>query len=134
MRANGDSKRYRNLSDLGIPKLYYLIGEVGRIIGVEAHVLRYWETEFKELAPNKNNAGKRTYRKSDIAMALRIRELLYNDRYTIEGARLRLKSYTFDDDSEVNSVADMYLQTYHRLEEIRHELLELKKMLVKEEE
>jgi DNA-binding transcriptional MerR regulator len=71
-------------------KLYYRIGEVCEIVGVEAHVLRYWETEFPRLAPPKNKSGQRTYRPKDIELLLRIRKLLYEDGFTIAGARKQL--------------------------------------------
>jgi DNA-binding transcriptional MerR regulator len=73
-------------------KLYYKIGEVCEILGVEAHVLRYWETEFPSLSPPKNKAGQRTYRPKDIEQLLEIRRLLYEEGYTIAGARKRLSS------------------------------------------
>ena len=74
-----------------IPKrLYYRIGDVCRIIGVEPHVLRYWETEFPSLAPPKNKAGQRTYRPKDIEQLLAIRKLLYQEGFTIAGARRQL--------------------------------------------
>jgi len=71
-------------------KLFFKIGEVCDITGVQAHVLRYWESEFPMLAPQKNRAGQRTYRKRDVEMALRIKELLYEDQYTIAGAKKKL--------------------------------------------
>jgi DNA-binding transcriptional MerR regulator len=71
-------------------KLFFKIGEVCELLGVQAHVLRYWESEFPMLAPQKNRAGQRVYRKRDVEMALRIRELLYEDQYTIAGAKKRL--------------------------------------------
>jgi DNA-binding transcriptional MerR regulator len=73
-------------------KLFFKIGEVCDITGVQAHVLRYWESEFPMLAPQKNRAGQRTYRKRDVEMALRIKELLYEDQYTIAGAKKKLAS------------------------------------------
>jgi DNA-binding transcriptional MerR regulator len=71
-------------------KLFFKIGEVCELAGVQAHVLRYWETEFTMLAPQKNRAGQRVYRKRDVEIALRIKELLYEDQYTIAGAKKRL--------------------------------------------
>ncbi|MFN2530413.1 MAG: MerR family transcriptional regulator [Pyrinomonadaceae bacterium] len=71
-------------------KLFFKIGEVCGLAGVQAHVLRYWESEFPMLAPQKNRAGQRVYRKRDVEMALRIKELLYEDQYTIAGAKKRL--------------------------------------------
>ncbi len=73
-------------------KLFFKIGEVCEIAGVQAHVLRYWETEFPMLAPQKNRAGQRTYRRRDVEMALRIKELLYDEQYTIAGAKKKLVS------------------------------------------
>ena len=71
-------------------KLFFKIGEVCELAGVQAHVLRYWESEFPMLAPQKNRAGQRVYRKRDVEVALRIKELLYEDQYTIAGAKKRL--------------------------------------------
>ena len=71
-------------------KLFFKIGEVCELAGVQAHVLRYWESEFSMLAPQKNRAGQRVYRKRDVEIALRIKELLYEDQYTIAGAKKRL--------------------------------------------
>lgn len=71
-------------------KLFFKIGEVCELAGVQAHVLRYWESEFPMLAPQKNRAGQRVYRKRDVEIALRIKELLYEDQYTIAGAKKRL--------------------------------------------
>ena len=82
-----------NRAAIAIPeKLFFKIGEVCELTGVQAHVLRYWESEFPMLAPQKNRAGQRVYRKRDVEMALRIRELLYDDQYTIAGAKKKLAS------------------------------------------
>ena len=71
----------------GIKKLYYAIGEVSNMTGLEAHVLRYWETEFEQLKPRKNRAGRRIYTVEDIAVVERIQHLLRVEKYTIDGAR-----------------------------------------------
>jgi DNA-binding transcriptional MerR regulator len=82
-----------NQAAVSIPeKLFFKIGEVCDITGIQAHVLRYWESEFPMLAPQKNRAGQRTYRKRDVEMVLRIKELLYEDQYTIAGAKKKLTS------------------------------------------
>jgi DNA-binding transcriptional MerR regulator len=73
-------------------KLYYKIGEVCEIVGVEAHVLRFWETEFPALSPPKSKSGQRTYRPKDIELLLQIRKLLYEDGFTIAGARKKLSA------------------------------------------
>ncbi len=76
---------------IAIPdKLFFKIGEVCELVGVQAHVLRYWETEFPMLQPQKNRAGQRTYRRKDVEMALRIKALLYDERFTIAGAKRKL--------------------------------------------
>ena len=71
----------------GIRKLYYSISEVAEHTGLEAHVLRYWETEFEQLRPKKNRAGNRVYTERDIDTVERIQHLLREEKYTIEGAR-----------------------------------------------
>lgn len=73
-------------------KLFFKIGEVCEIVGVQPHVLRYWETEFPMLAPQKNRSGQRTYRQRDVEIALRIKELLYDELYTIAGAKKKLQA------------------------------------------
>ena len=70
-----------------IKKLYYSIGEVSEMVGLKSYVLRYWETEFKQLSPPKNRAGNRTYRQKDIDLILKIKDLLHGKKFTIEGAR-----------------------------------------------
>jgi DNA-binding transcriptional MerR regulator len=99
-------------------KLFFKIGEVCELAGVQAHVLRYWESEFPMLAPQKNRAGQRVYRKRDVEMALRIKELLYEDQYTIAGAKKRLnnelrgggklKVVGVDDEGQVESAPAEY--------------------------
>ena len=72
-------------------KIFFKIGEVCDIVDVQAHVLRYWETEFPMLSPQKNRSGQRSYRRRDVEIALRIKELLYDDLYTIAGAKKKLQ-------------------------------------------
>jgi len=72
-------------------KLYFSISEVAEMTSVKPHVLRYWESEFPELRPKKNRAGNRSYREKDIRTVMTIRDLLYQEGYTIAGARNRLK-------------------------------------------
>jgi DNA-binding transcriptional MerR regulator len=72
-------------------KLYYRIGEVSRITGIKPYVLRYWESEFRWMSPQKSRSKQRLYRKKDIDVILLIKQLLYEERYTIAGARQRLK-------------------------------------------
>jgi DNA-binding transcriptional MerR regulator len=71
-------------------KLYFRIGEVAGLLAVEPYVLRYWETEFPSLAPKKSGTGHRLYRRKDVELLLKIKHLLYDKRYTIEGARQSL--------------------------------------------
>ncbi len=72
-------------------KLFYKIGEVSRIVGIEPYVLRYWETEFPFLKPRKNKSGQRVYIKKDLEMIAQIKKMLYQERYTIEGVRKRFE-------------------------------------------
>lgn len=71
-------------------KLFFRIGEVCDLIKVQPHVLRYWETEFPMLTPQKNRAGQRVYRRKDVEMVFRIRDLLYEEKFTIAGAKKKL--------------------------------------------
>lgn len=84
----------RKAEQLGAPqataipdKLYFRIGDVAKLCGVETYVLRFWETEFPQLRPNKSGTGQRLYRKRDVELALRVRQLLHDEGYTIAGAR-----------------------------------------------
>jgi DNA-binding transcriptional MerR regulator len=73
-------------------KLYFKIGEVAELLGVEPYVLRYWETEFSLLSPKKSGTGHRLYRRKDVELLLRIKHLLYEKKFTIEGARIALQA------------------------------------------
>jgi DNA-binding transcriptional MerR regulator len=84
------------MRDLSIKKLYYSISEVSKITDIEQYVLRYWETEFEELSPQKNRAGNRIYTNKDIRLILYIKELLREKKYTIEGAKKILENYEQD--------------------------------------
>ena len=72
-------------------KLYYRIGEVAGIVGVEPHVLRYWETEFRSIRPQKSARGQRIYSRRDVETLLKVKDLLYAHRFTIAGARRKLR-------------------------------------------
>lgn len=73
-------------------RLYFRIGEVSRLVGVKPYVLRYWEREFPALAPKKSSSGQRLYRRRDVELLLEIKRLLYEKRFTVEGARKQLAS------------------------------------------
>ena len=73
-------------------KLYFRIGEVSRLAGIKPYVLRFWETEFSSLGPKKSGKGHRLYRRKDVELVLEIKRLLYEKRYTIEGARKYLEA------------------------------------------
>ncbi len=72
-------------------KLFFRIGEVSQLVGVEAYVLRYWESEFPGLSPRKSSSGQRMFRRKDVELLLRIKHLLYGQKFTIEGARKALQ-------------------------------------------
>jgi DNA-binding transcriptional MerR regulator len=87
----GISGSVRLMRTTTIPdRLFFRIGEVCKIVGVETYVLRFWESEFPELAPQKSKAGHRVYRRKDVEMVLKIKDLLYNRGFTIAGARKQL--------------------------------------------
>jgi DNA-binding transcriptional MerR regulator len=82
----------------GIPdRPYFKIGEAARICAVKPYVLRYWETEFRSLRPQKTKSQQRLYRRKDVELLLRIRHLLYEERFTIEGARSQLRDLGHDE-------------------------------------
>jgi DNA-binding transcriptional MerR regulator len=84
------------MKDLQIKKLYYSISEVSRMLGLEQYVLRYWETEFEQLRPQKNRAGNRIYTEKDIDIIRLIKKLTREDRYTIPGARQVLNTMSLE--------------------------------------
>ncbi|MBF0491360.1 MAG: MerR family transcriptional regulator [Deltaproteobacteria bacterium] len=72
-------------------KLYFKIGEVAKLVGVKPYVLRYWETEFPEIRPGKSQTNQRLYKRKEVETVFKIKELLYKEKFTISGARKRLK-------------------------------------------
>lgn len=97
-------------------KIYFKIGEVCELVGVQAHVLRYWETEFPMLSPQKNKSGQRSYRRRDVEIALRVKQLLYNEMFTIAGARKKLQSEARDGSRTRPGVPAPSAQTLDRVE------------------
>ncbi|MCL5744840.1 MAG: MerR family transcriptional regulator [Acidobacteria bacterium] len=111
-------------------KLYFRIGEVSELLGVEAYVLRFWETEFPSLAPKKSRSGHRLYRRKDVELLLRIRHLLYEKRFTIEGARQFLQSEGKNSDRKRPAArTQQELFPEEPLTDIRRELAEILKIL-----
>ncbi|KAF0185149.1 MAG: transcription regulator protein [Nitrospirae bacterium] len=92
-RARSSSETLRLFPE----KLFYKIGEVSALVGVESYVLRYWESEFPSLRPRKSRSGQRIYTKKDIDLILLIRRLLYEERYTIDGVRRKLGGMLHDE-------------------------------------
>ncbi|MFA7420344.1 MAG: MerR family transcriptional regulator [Melioribacteraceae bacterium] len=84
------------MKDFGLKKLYYSISEVSRLTSLEQYILRYWETEFEQLKPGKNRAGNRIYTNKDIKLILQIKQLLREEKYTIEGAKKILEELNFE--------------------------------------
>jgi DNA-binding transcriptional MerR regulator len=111
-------------------KLYFKIGEVSELLGVEAYVLRYWESEFSVLSPKKSGTGHRLYRRKDVELLLRIKHLLYDKRFTIEGARQSLQSEAKAPKvSRAPKRVQAELFTVDPLPDIRRELEEILKLL-----
>jgi len=88
------------MKSIGIKKLYYSISEVAKLTDLEQYVLRYWESEFEQLKPQKNRAGNRVYTNKDIKLILFIKKLLREERYTIEGAKNVLQEWQSDESGE----------------------------------
>ncbi len=111
-------------------KLYFRIGEVARLCEVPAYVLRFWESEFPQLKPNKGGTGQRLYRRRDVEMALRVKTLLYDEGYTIPGARQFLKSETRSKGPSLLPGIDEP-QDVQKLKRLRKEMQDLLAMLSK---
>ncbi len=113
-----------------IQKLYYSIRDVSDITDMKQHVLRYWESEFPELKPAKNRAGNRIYRSRDIKIIFLIKKLLYEEKFTIEGARAKIRDL-LKDESKIDEIAlfEPNKEVKDLLQSIREDLLELQKMI-----
>lgn len=110
-------------------KLYFKIGEVSSITGVEPYILRYWESEFKLVKPYRTKSNQRLYRKKDVEAVLKIKKMLYEDKFTIAGAKRKLKDPTTD---EKQLSLDFSQQKYQELiKDIKQELKDLRQILVK---
>jgi DNA-binding transcriptional MerR regulator len=106
-------------------KFYFKIGEVSDLAGVPAYVLRFWETEFKQIKPKRTDAGQRLYRKQDVILVLQIKQLLYDRRFTIAGARQHLK-HKFNRDDELKRTSTPILSD---IAEIRAELIRIRDLI-----
>ena len=122
-RAASNAKKSYPIPD----KLYFKIGEVAEITGVKPYVLRYWESEFKMVSPSKSRSRQRLYRKTDVELIFRIKELLYEERYTINGARKKLKEMGYGkitqpelqfEKGEGHSVLDQVIQELKEIQKI----------------
>ena len=105
-------------------KLYFKIGEVARIVGVKPYVLRYWETEFRVLRPGKTRSKHRLYRRRDVETLIKIKTLLHDQRFTIEGARKQLRA-----EIEASSTEWPNTEQLRELGQIRDRLIDLRKTL-----
>ena len=113
-----------------IKKLYYSIGDVSEITSLKQYVLRYWETEFPHLKPNKNSAGNRIYRQNDIDNLVKIKKLLHEEKFTIKGAKQYLKSHkngTKQVQRSVNKVLSLGSDEVETLKKIKIGIEELLK-------
>ena len=115
-----------------IKKLYYSIGDVSEMTDLKQYVLRYWETEFSILNPEKNKAGNRRYKKEDIKVVRNIKELLYDKKFTIRGAQQYLEDYYKDQGSDSN-IVNISSQTVDRefLMDLKEKLEETLQLLSK---
>lgn len=109
-------------------KLYFKIGEVASLVGVQPYVLRYWESEFSVVRPSKTRSKHRLYRRRDVETLLQIKHLLHDERFTIEGARRRLKSLQKEERRQIESPqGDRAYRTV--LSQLRKEIESLHRML-----
>src|SRR5579864_2505868 len=108
-------------------KLYFKIGEVSELLGLEPYVLRYWETEFPVLSPKKSGTGHRLYRRKDVELLLRIKHLLYEKRFTIEGARQSMHAEARVPKPRAAKAEQRELFSAEPLPEIRRELADILK-------
>ena len=105
-------------------KLYFSIGEVGRLCQLKPHVLRYWEQEFSQLSPNTRTGNRRYYQRKDILLVRKIRSLLYDQGYTIEGARQQLITDSSSEKSAVSSnIKQVVKDSIVKLENVLHYLI-----------
>lgn len=104
-------------------KLYYRIGEVSDLVGVEPHVLRYWETEFRSIRPQKSRKGQRVYSRRDVDKLLRVKELLYTHGYTIAGARKKLRETGQEPSREHDRLKESADRMRSSLFDLRREVL-----------
>jgi DNA-binding transcriptional MerR regulator len=93
------------------PKLYFRIGEVAGLVGVEPHVLRYWEREFRSIRPTKSSKGQRVYSRRDVENLMRVRELLYAEGFTIAGAKKKLQKNGVEPEASVEASEDAQVAT-----------------------
>jgi DNA-binding transcriptional MerR regulator len=103
-------------------KLFYRIGEVAQLVGVETHVLRYWETEFRSLRPKKSAKGQRVYSRRDLEKLLRIKDLLYREGYTIAGAKRQMKEGEPAEDETLDQREAVHAQLRRDLTELRAQI------------
>jgi DNA-binding transcriptional MerR regulator len=105
------------------PKLYFRIGEVSAVVGVEPHVLRYWEREFRSIRPSKSSTGQRVYSRRDVENLMRVRELLYRQGFTIAGAKKQLREKGVEPSEEKEPKgADGHARMRQELESLRSEV------------
>jgi len=127
MGREGPIRRSAQVSEIP-DKLYFRIGEVARLCKVPAYVLRFWESEFPQLRPNKGGTGQRLYRQRDVEMALRVRSLLKEEGYTIPGARAVLKAEFKQKDPQLTLIDGAPSDTA-KLRKLRDELAAIAAML-----
>ena len=109
-------------------KMFYKIGEVSEILKVKSFVIRYWESEFKQLRPSKNGTGQRVFRKKDILLLQRIKELLYEELYTIPGAKKRLQK-DHRETKKAKTIEGKSTKIRQKLQNHKSKLIEIKKFL-----
>lgn len=128
------------MKDFGLKKLYYSISEVSKLTELEQYILRYWETEFEQLKPSKNRAGNRIYTNKDIKLILKIKKLLRDEKYTIDGAKKIIEELdapieteqTFRKSNSNNPIENAPANSKQKIEirELKKDLNEIKEFLI----
>ncbi len=123
-------KHQEQRGEISSERLYYRIGEVSRITGLKAHVLRYWESEFRVIKPYKTGSLQRLYRKRDLELILKIKKLLYEEGFTIAGAKRKIRDVEREESRKLRlKVIERKPEERELLFAIREELRGIRKML-----
>jgi DNA-binding transcriptional MerR regulator len=118
------------MKDFSLKKLYYSISEVSKLTDLEQYILRYWETEFDQLKPGKNRAGNRIYTNKDIQLILKIKKLLREEKYTIDGAKKILTDGLITEPAKQSEVTAINIEPQKESRDVKKDFEDIRKFLV----